>query len=50
MKNSVGWFEIPTKNIERAGKFYAEVFETEFQKIKVNDAELYIFLVNDDSK
>ena len=27
MKNPVGWFEIATTNLERAKKFYQDVFE-----------------------
>ena len=31
MKNAINWFEIPAKNLERAKKFYEEVFEVNFE-------------------
>lgn len=31
MSNQVNWFEIPVANLERAVKFYSEVFQKEMQ-------------------
>lgn len=36
MSNKVNWFEIPVANIERAVKFYSEVFQ---QEMKVFEAD-----------
>lgn len=43
MSNPVQWFEISTIDIERAKKFYAEVFKLEFQFIEAPDAKMYMF-------
>ncbi len=32
-KNAVGWFEIYVQDMDRAAKFYAAVFQTEFEKL-----------------
>lgn len=43
MKNIVQWFEIATTDLERAKKFYADVFELEFQFIEMPDSKMYMF-------
>lgn len=43
MNNPVGWFEIATTNLERAKKFYTEVFKAEFQLIEMPDSKMYMF-------
>ncbi len=50
MKNSVGWFEIATTDIERAKAFYAKVFETDFQDVNMGESQLAIFNIAEDSK
>jgi len=43
MNNPVQWFEIATKDLERAKNFYAKVFELEFQFIEMPDSKMYMF-------
>ena len=43
LKNPVEWFEIATIDLERAKKFYTEVFRREFQHIAMPDTEMYMF-------
>ncbi|HFU74927.1 MAG TPA: VOC family protein [Arcobacter sp.] len=43
MKNLVQWFDIATKNIERAKDFYTKVFNLEFQFIETPDSKMYMF-------
>lgn len=38
MSNKVNWFEIPVANLERAVKFYSEVFQKEMQTFEVDPA------------
>lgn len=37
MSNKVNWFEIPVANLERATKFYSEVFQKEMKVIEVDE-------------
>ena len=41
--NPVGWFEIPVENMDRAKKFYEELFETELTSMNMKDYEMYAF-------
>ncbi|WP_291867412.1 VOC family protein [Maribacter sp.] len=43
MNNPVQWFEISTKDIERAKKFYSEIFKLKFQFIEAPGAKMYMF-------
>ena len=43
MNNPVQWFEISTNDLERAKKFYANVFNLEFQYIEMPDSNMYMF-------
>lgn len=43
MNNPVNWFEIATKDLERAKGFYAKVFQREFQLIEMPDSKMYMF-------
>jgi predicted enzyme related to lactoylglutathione lyase len=36
MSNSIYWFEIPAQDIDRAIAFYSAIFDTELQKMEVN--------------
>jgi predicted enzyme related to lactoylglutathione lyase len=37
MSNKVNWFEIPAANMERAIKFYSEVFQQEIKVFEVDE-------------
>jgi len=41
--NPVNWFEIATNDLERAKKFYSEVFGGEFQFMEMPDMKMYMF-------
>jgi uncharacterized protein len=41
--NMVGWFEIPSTNIDRAIKFYEEVFDVKLTKAPMGDLEMAFF-------
>lgn len=43
MKNRVQWFDIVTKDIERAKEFYTKVFNLVFQFIETPDSKMYMF-------
>lgn len=36
MSNKLSWFELPAANLERAVKFYSEVFQNEMQVFEVD--------------
>lgn len=50
MNNPVNWFEIATKDLERAKEFYAKVFQREFQLIEMPDSKMYMFSGGPDLK
>lgn len=37
MAKSIYWYEIPAEDIDRAIKFYSDLFNTELQKMEVNE-------------
>lgn len=41
--NLVGWFEIPVIDMDRAMKFYAEVFSVELQRNKLDNLDMAWF-------
>jgi uncharacterized protein len=41
--NPVGWFEIPVENMERAKKFYEELFEVKLSPMELKDYEMFAF-------
>ncbi|MFK8037528.1 MAG: VOC family protein [Crocinitomicaceae bacterium] len=43
MNNPVNWFEIATKDLERAKAFYTAVFKRTFQLIEMPDSKMYMF-------
>lgn len=47
MNNPVQWFEIATKDLERAKDFYSKVFNLEFQFIEMPQAKMYVFGASD---
>lgn len=42
-KNPVGWFEIPVTDMERAMKFYNDVFGYEFEKLSLGSLDMSLF-------
>ena len=47
-KNVVGWFEIPTSDMERAIQFYKAVFGFEFHLMKMPQIDMALFPSVDD--
>ncbi|WP_104401724.1 VOC family protein [Vibrio penaeicida] len=47
MKNPVGYFEIPVRDIDRAIKFYEIVFGHQFERAVIDGNEMAIFSSND---
>ncbi len=41
--NQVNWFEIATNDLERAKKFYSDVFGSEFQYMEMQESKMYMF-------
>ena len=41
--NMVGWFEIPVSDMERAIRFYTEVFSVELQRNKLGELDMAWF-------
>lgn len=37
MRNTLNWFEIPVTDMERAARFYGQIFETDFQADPAGD-------------
>jgi len=46
--NPVVYFEIPVEDLERAIKFYAAVFDIEFEKTNIDGNEMALFPFNND--
>jgi uncharacterized protein len=42
MNNPVVWFEIAATDLERAKKFYSEVFQVEMQYVDMPDSPMYM--------
>jgi hypothetical protein len=42
--NMVGWFEIPATDMDRAIKFYEEVFQVKLTRAPMGDLEMAFFL------
>src|SRR5947209_3939125 len=42
-QNPVGWFEIYVQDMERAKKFYEELFQVKLQKLETTGIELWAF-------
>ncbi len=43
VRNPVHWFELPVADMERAVKFYGDVFGHEFRRQKMDDMEIAFF-------
>lgn len=46
-KNAVSWFEIPTKDINRAQKFYETIFEMKMIPLDIAQIQMRMFPVTD---
>ena len=47
MANAINWFEIPASNLERAKKFYSEVFSTEMVEEELMGIKMAFFNATD---
>lgn len=47
MKHAISWFEIPTKDIDRAQKFYEAVFEFKMTALEFNNFQMRMFPLDD---
>jgi len=48
LKNAISWFEIPAMDIQRAKKFYEEIFDIQLQELILNDQlKMQLFPVED---
>ena len=47
MKNAVSWFEIPTKDLNRAQKFYEAILEIKFIPLDLDNIQMRMFPVDD---
>lgn len=46
-KNVISWFEIPTKDLVRAQRFYEEILEITFQSIDLDNVQMRLFPTGD---
>lgn len=42
-KHLINWFEIPTKDLDRARKFYETIFEIEMQPFELPELKMMLF-------
>ncbi len=49
MKNALSWFEIGTKDIDRAQKFYEEVLNIQLQPLDLPNIKMRMFPIEDPS-
>ncbi|HSC54198.1 MAG TPA: VOC family protein [Phnomibacter sp.] len=47
MKNSISWFEIPVTDLDRAQKFYENIFKTSLMAMDMGDIKMRTFPVDD---
>jgi uncharacterized protein len=47
MKNAISWFEIPAKNLERAAKFYEDVFGVKLTVLDLPNIKMRMFPIAD---
>jgi len=48
MKNAINWFEIPVVDLDRAKKFYQEIFAAEFYDFKMPGFKMFGFPCDQD--
>jgi predicted enzyme related to lactoylglutathione lyase len=46
-KNAISWFEIPTKDLNRAQKFYEEIFEIKMIPLDLANIKMRMFPLED---
>lgn len=47
MKSAISWFEIPTTDIERARKFYEEIFQIQLAPLETDNFKMRMFPIDD---
>ena len=47
MSNAINWFELPSKNFNRAVKFYSQVIGQDLQPMDANDIKMAFFPTTD---
>ena len=47
MKNAISWFEIPTKDIDRAQKFYETIFNIQLFPMELENFSMRMFPLDD---
>ena len=47
MKNAISWFEIPSKDLDRAQKFYETIFQIELFPLDVANIRMRMFPIDD---
>lgn len=47
MKHAISWFEIPAKDIDRAQKFYENIFEIQMQPMDFGGTKMRMFPLED---
>ena len=47
MKNAISWFEIPSKDLDRAQKFYETIFQIELFPMDVANIRMRMFPIED---
>lgn len=47
MTNAISWFEIPSTDIERAQKFYEEIFHVKMQPMDMPSLKMRMFPIDD---
>ena len=46
-KNAISWFEIPTKDLNRAQKFYEEIFDIKMTPLDLENFQMRMFPIED---
>ena len=46
-KHAISWFEIPTRDLNRAQKFYEEILETKLTPLDLDNFQMRMFPVED---
>lgn len=49
MQHAISWFEIPSSDLDRAAKFYAEVFQIQLVPLDIEEIQMRMFPIDDPS-
>lgn len=49
MKHIVSWFEIPVNDLDRASKFYSEIFDIKLEPFEFNEESMAVFPAEDEA-